>query len=162
MAVLQGILVDPHQRSVSLVEVNPTSSLEDARRLVGAEWLDVVQADDYFGGAGGAFFYLDDNGLSVKGTAFTLINNTPIAGKFLILREAQNIDLDDDDNDDHLASVDFAVDDVREKIRFISRDIAMDIIERGTLSAAAAYVSQDLHVERHGNTLFVTTKEDPQ
>lgn len=159
MTKIKAILVDPETHSVSLIELSRTNLLEETYKAVGAETLDVVRAENYFGGQGGAFLYVDDNGLYRKNPAFTLVNQTPIAGKFVILREVEE-SLDDDSDDDSWAQgVDFTVDAVYERIRFTTPDIAKTLIEKHTAAAAAAYISRDLKVERIGDALFITPKE---
>lgn len=157
--IIQGILVDPALRSVRLVDIPKKDVLSAVYGLIDADTVDVVRAEDFFGGTGGAFLYVDDVGLFRPNQAFTLVNQTPVAGKFVILREVPTCG-DEDDEDAWLQGVDFTVDAVHERIRFISQDVAQTVLERGTLAAAAAYVARDLHVERHGTTLFVTPKEN--
>jgi hypothetical protein len=131
--MLKGVLVDPYRRSVRAVEMNASSYLEGVYQIIGARSVDVVYAGNYFGGAGGAFLYVDDEGLFVENLAYTIVGDTPIAGRFVILR-------DENQHDDEWSpsSVDFSVDDVRNKIQFVTSDVAQSILESRSIAADEA------------------------
>lgn len=158
---MKAILIDPFERAASEVEIGVNGAYFDqARDLVGASCLDVVQADRYFGGQGGAMLLVDDEGMLIEPEfqAYTLVGPKPIAGRFVIVREVSDPDSEDGGK---IVGVDFSTDDVYGKVRFVSAAFAMAALEMESQRSAALYASHGLHVESLGKGTLLVTPHDP-
>jgi hypothetical protein len=156
---VRAYLVDPKERTVREIALPARQAFDASRKLIEAQTLDVVRAHTFFGGAGGALLYVDDEGLLIEPQfqAYALVGNKVIAGAFVVLREVQ-VPLEDEDDDGwRVVDVDFSASDVLSKVAFCNARFAAAAVELGVQEAAAYYASRGLQVERAGNGLIVTS-----
>ena len=151
------ILVDPFNHTVtqSTVQGSSAAVFDFSRKFMGVSMLDIVRAGKYFGGELEANVLVDDEGLLMDQSqqAFTLIGNKTLAGKLVIVCESGY----DDDGDTDLVDVDFSVETVTSRIKFVTRKFAEAAIDLATLKTAAWHVAHGHKVEQVSpGVLFIT------
>jgi len=169
MKAVRSILINPHERSVREVSVSTGNDRwrTELRQMIGAECLDVVQVPEDAFGVNGLFLMIDDEGLFKSKQGYTQCGDLVIAGPMLLCAECQLKDEgeEEEEEEDWLVDVTIDIDQVFEKLRFISAEQAAEILEAQKALAARLYREQGFNVEFLGDSLaspfFVTRKEQP-
>lgn len=158
MSSIRAILVDPKAKTIQAIVLDSEEYFTQIRDLIEASTLDVVRADNFFGGHGGTTIYVDDEGLLIdpEFQAFSLVGQKVLAGKFVILREIFVEPVNEDDDGWRRVDVDFSLEAVRERVIFCNARYAAAALELGVQEAAAYFVARGMKVERAGNGLIVT------